>query len=105
MAQTPPTAVWEKTPDDALSEYWNAFNSTSSDIKIYVPLKSVETYKKASGWSEYAQYIVGYDFQQSAIINYYHLLPALPTVARVLFDGYSKKTETGKVRCASREDL
>ena len=62
MAQTPPTAVWEKTPDDALSEYWNAFNSTSSDIKIYVPLKSVETYKKASGWSEYAQYIVGYDF-------------------------------------------
>ena len=62
MAQTPPTAVWEKTPDDALSEYWNAFNSTSSDIKIYVPRKSVETYKRASGWSEYAQYIVGYDF-------------------------------------------
>ena len=30
--------------------------------KIYVPRASVEAYKKADGWSTYADYIEGYDF-------------------------------------------
>ncbi len=30
--------------------------------KIYVPRNSVSAYKSASGWSEYANYIEGYDF-------------------------------------------
>ena len=35
---------------------------TASDLKIYVPTASVEAYRSASGWSEYADYIEGYDF-------------------------------------------
>ena len=31
-------------------------------ITIFVPSESVDTYKSADGWSEYADYIVGYDF-------------------------------------------
>ena len=34
----------------------------ASDRKIYVPAESVEAYKTADGWSEYAADIVGYDF-------------------------------------------
>ena len=37
--------------------YHNAYNR-----KIYVPMESVEAYKSASGWSEYASDIVGYNF-------------------------------------------
>lgn len=32
----------------------NAFNNNASGRKIYVPSESVETYKSASGWSNYA---------------------------------------------------
>ncbi len=35
--------------------YWN--------LHIYVPIESVEAYKSADGWSEYADKIVGYDFE------------------------------------------
>ena len=38
------------------------FDSNGSGRKIYVPTASVETYKIADGWSEYADAIVGYDF-------------------------------------------
>ena len=47
---TPPTGVY------------NTFDSNASGRKIYVPSNSVSAYKSASGWSEYASYIVGYDF-------------------------------------------
>ena len=30
---------------------------------IYVPTESVDAYKAAEYWSEYADYIVGYDFE------------------------------------------
>ncbi len=36
--------------------------NTTSDLKIYVPTASVEAYKSARGWRNYADYIVGYDF-------------------------------------------
>ena len=39
-----------------------AFDNNTSDRKIYVPMESVEAYMSASGWSEYADDIVGYDF-------------------------------------------
>ena len=32
------------------------------NLNIYVPAESVSAYKSASGWSEYARYIKGYDF-------------------------------------------
>lgn len=35
----------------------NGFDST-----IYVPMKSVDAYKQANGWKEFADQIVGYDF-------------------------------------------
>ena len=38
------------------------FSSNASVRKIYVPAGSVEAYKSASYWKEYASDIVGYDF-------------------------------------------
>ena len=38
------------------------FDYNASDRKIYVPTASVETYKSASHWKDYADDIVGYDF-------------------------------------------
>lgn len=35
----------------------NVFNGTSANLVIYVPSESVETYKAASGWSDYASKI------------------------------------------------
>ncbi len=37
------------------------FYNNASGRKIYVPTESVEAYKAAYGWSEYAADIVGYD--------------------------------------------
>ena len=50
----PPTAIfWD---------YWEAFNDNASDRKIYVPRESVNLYKAADGWKEYADAIEPYDF-------------------------------------------
>ena len=44
----------------ALGDYVFYFNG--SGRKIYVPTESVDAYKSATRWSEYASVIVGYDF-------------------------------------------
>ena len=55
-AITPPVAL-------IYSDYdWYAFEYNAPGRKIYVPTESVEAYKSASYWSEYADDIVGYDF-------------------------------------------
>ena len=54
-ATTPPLANPE-------SDGWKSFNSNATDRLIYVPTASVDAYKAADGWSDYADYIVGYDF-------------------------------------------
>ena len=41
---------------------WLAFSSNAKGRMIYVPRQSVEAYKSADGWKDYANYIVGYDF-------------------------------------------
>ena len=41
---------------------WCAFDNNASGRKIYVPRESVESYKSAQYWRNYASYIVGYDF-------------------------------------------
>lgn len=41
---------------------WEAFDLNASGRKIYVPRSSVEAYKSAEGWCNYASDIVGYDF-------------------------------------------
>jgi len=38
------------------------FSNSGSGYKIYVPRASVDAYKAADGWSDYADSIVGYDF-------------------------------------------
>ena len=60
------TSVYCKptTPPVALISYsyWDAFDDNASGRNIYVPIESVNKYKSASGWSEYADAIVGYNF-------------------------------------------
>lgn len=46
--------VYNTTPPTLGS---NVFQNTNSDLKIYVPSSSVDTYKAASGWSSYASKI------------------------------------------------
>ena len=41
---------------------WNVFDNNASGCKIYVPRNSVEAYKAAEYWSDYASDIEGYDF-------------------------------------------
>ena len=51
------------TPPDVLYDIrWSAFDYNASGRKIYVPRESVEAYKTANGWKDYASAIVGYDF-------------------------------------------
>ena len=45
------------------------FDSISSDCKIYVPAESVEAYKSATRWDEYASSIVGYNFENNTVIE------------------------------------
>ena len=52
---TPPAA-------ERFNVSWGAFDSNASGRKIYVPMESVDVYKSAEGWSEYADAIVGYNF-------------------------------------------
>ena len=40
----------------------NVFGGAHDDFQIYVPMTSVEVHKSAPGWSDYADRIVGYDF-------------------------------------------
>lgn len=41
----------------------NVFSGNASDRKIYVPTESVDTYKAATGWSNYSSSIIGYNFE------------------------------------------
>ncbi len=50
-ASTPPTFY-----NDTVFEDCNTIS------KIYVPYSSVDAYKSADGWKDYADKIVGYDF-------------------------------------------
>ena len=58
------TSVYCKaiTPPPVTGYHWDAFDWNASNRKIYVPMESVEAYKSAKGWSDYADAIVGYDF-------------------------------------------
>ena len=58
------TSVYCKptTPPSSGGSYM--FGYDAWDLKIYVPTKSVDAYKSAWYWSDYASHIVGYNFQQ-----------------------------------------
>ncbi len=49
-------------PTTPPSGNWSMFGSNASGRKIYVPRGSVNAYKNAEYWSDYADDIVGYDF-------------------------------------------
>ena len=51
LASTPPSLEGD-----------SVFDYIANDYKIYVPTASVNAYKTAEGWSEYADKIVGYNF-------------------------------------------
>ena len=53
---TPPTPM-------KLQSSWFAFDENPLDRKIYVPTDSVKRYKGTIGWRDYADSIVGYDFE------------------------------------------
>lgn len=53
---TPPTAYFGG------SSFWGAFNYNATHRKIYVPAESVDAYKAARGWKDYADSIEPYDF-------------------------------------------
>lgn len=52
-------------PPTAIVSYagWMAFDGNRDGRIIYVPLASVDAYKSADGWIEYANSIVGYNFE------------------------------------------
>lgn len=57
------TPIVPPTSSYWVGEYeWEAFDLNASGRKIYVPRSSVEAYKSAEGWCNYASDIVGYDF-------------------------------------------
>ena len=45
------------------------FDYNASDRKIYVPYASVDTYKAVSYWSDYADYLVAYDFEKGEVVE------------------------------------
>ena len=55
------TSIYIKALTPPVLDY-SPFNANASNRKIYVPSESVDAYKSAASWSEYADAIVGYDF-------------------------------------------
>ena len=59
-AITPPTA-------EVYDNYWRAFDENAYSPKIYVPIESVKAYKSANYWGNYADAIVGYNFETGEV--------------------------------------
>ena len=53
---------------DGSNRYLMFYNNAPSR-KIYVPYKVLDTYKKAEGWSTYADNIVGYDYENNKVVE------------------------------------
>jgi hypothetical protein len=45
------------------------FPSDANDLVIYVPRDYVYDYQTADAWSSYADSIVGYDFENNAVVE------------------------------------
>ncbi len=63
-AVTPPTLTLNTIYNRSMQ-----FDNNASSRKIYVPNNAVEAYKSAEGWSELADDIVGYNFDNNDIIE------------------------------------
>ena len=58
------TSVYCKATLPPSLGHTSVFDSNGSGLKIYVPAESVDAYKSATNWSEYADAIEGYDFEE-----------------------------------------
>ena len=47
----------------------DSFDSITDDATIYVPAESIRAYKRADGWSAFADNIVGYNFETGEIVE------------------------------------
>ena len=47
----------------------DAFIDNASSRKIYVPYIVRDRYRKAEGWKEYANNIVGYDYENNKVVE------------------------------------
>ena len=47
----------------------NVFTNGDSNLCIYVPAELVEVYMRAEGWRDYADAIVGYDFENGVVVE------------------------------------
>ena len=56
------TSLYCKATTPPAAGGYSMFSYNASGRKIYVPMKSVEAYRSADGWSDYASYIEGYNF-------------------------------------------
>ena len=61
------TSVYCK-PTNPPSGSSDMLSNGTSDRKIYVPFQSVEIYKTANYWKEYAESIVPYDFEKGEVV-------------------------------------
>jgi hypothetical protein len=62
------TSVYcEATTPPSLGE--SVFEENASGRLIYVPTESVDAYKSTTYWSEYADYIIGYDFEKGEVVE------------------------------------
>ncbi|MBR1962516.1 MAG: leucine-rich repeat domain-containing protein [Alistipes sp.] len=57
------------TPPSGCSTMFFGRNGITNGVTIYVPYKSVEIYKSADDWKDYANYIVGYDFEKGEVVQ------------------------------------
>ena len=60
-------AITKPITPPALGSY--VFDVYGSGRKIYVPTESVDAYKSATRWNEYASAIVGYDFDNGVVVE------------------------------------
>lgn len=67
-AINPPSIIKE-----ANTEQWNCFLNCPNLKYIYVPFDSVDSYKSADGWKDYANYIVGFNFGDRNIPEYNYI--------------------------------
>ena len=63
------TSVYCKATTPPTLEGSYVFDHNAAGRKIYVPAASVEAYESAEGWSEYADAIVGYDFENDKVVE------------------------------------
>jgi hypothetical protein len=50
------------------NSYYGVFDHNASSRKIYVPVESIEAYKSAEYWSNYADAMISYDFETGSVV-------------------------------------